>query len=253
MATRKKSIRQHQLLAIEKGIKSKAKSVLDRAYHSVQKAHLFVGQARTFHPLNEDGPHFPPEHTKVQQTVDGLVKEVRVAVADELNVMLRKDVTNTEAKADLVVDGETLLKDVPVTFLLSLEKSLVDMRTFISKLPVLDTADDWKNDVNSGLFKTEPTETLKTQKQPEVIRVFEPTEHQKGVHEVVQIDVPVGSWRTVKESGALPEPKKAALLERTEQLLRATQLAREEANSIDVVDEQQAGETLMRYLFGASA
>lgn len=252
MATRKKNIRQHQLLAIEKGVKSKAKSVLDRAYHTIQRAPLFVGLSRTFHPLNEEGPNFPPERTKVQQSVDDLVKDVRVAIADELNVTLRKDLTNTEAKADLIVDGEVVLKDAPVTFLLSLEKSLVDMRTFVSKLPVLESAEDWKHDVNSGLFKTEPTETLKTQKQPEVIRVFEPTEHQKGVHEVVQKDVPIGSWRTVKESGALPAPKKAALLERVEKLLRATQMAREEANSIDVVGEQQAGEAVMRFIFGAA-
>ena len=37
------------------------------------------------------------------------------------------------AKADLVVDGVTLAKDLPVTYLLFLEKQLTELKAFVSK------------------------------------------------------------------------------------------------------------------------
>ena len=50
-------------------------------------------------------------------------------------VLATQDFANCQAKANVVVDGQTILKEVPVTHLLFLEKQLVDLRTFIDGLP----------------------------------------------------------------------------------------------------------------------
>jgi len=51
-----------------------------------------------------------------------------------------------------------LLADVPVTYLLFLEKQLTDLRTFVDKLPVLDPSVVWLQDPSSGDWRSEPAE-----------------------------------------------------------------------------------------------
>jgi hypothetical protein len=44
------------------------------------------------------------------------------------------------AKADIKVGDAVIARDVPVTYLIWLEKQLVEMATVVGKLPVLDNA-----------------------------------------------------------------------------------------------------------------
>ncbi len=66
----------------------------------------------------------------------------------------------------MVVDGQTLVAQVPVTYLLFLEKQLVDMQTFIKKLPTLDASESWSFDASADCWATEPVQTVKTKKIP---------------------------------------------------------------------------------------
>ena len=58
----------------------------------------------------------------------------------------------------------------------------------------------------------------------------------------------VGTWRTIKFSGALPAKRINELLARVEKLQEAVKFAREEANGIEV-EEQKVGEKVLKYLF----
>jgi hypothetical protein len=138
---------------------------------------------------------------------------------------------------------------VPVAYLLFLEKQLVDLNTFVRKLPVLDASEAWTQDPSTDDWKTEPVRTLRTKKVPRNHVKAEATEKHPAQVEVYYEDVPVGYWTTVKFSGALPARRVNELLERIERLQQAVKFAREEANAAEVTD-QRAGDPVFGYLFG---
>ena len=77
----------------------------------------------------------------------------------------------------------------------------------------------------------------------------EATEKHPAQVEVYYEDVVIGYWRTIKFSGALPAKRVNEVVERVEKLQAAVKFAREEANGVEVV-EQETGEKVFRYLFG---
>jgi hypothetical protein len=164
------------------------------------------------------------------------------------DVTATKDWANCSAKADIVVDGRVLVEGAPAPFLLFLEKQLADLSTFVGKMVELDPASDWNVDPTSGLFKTEPSATQRTKKVQRPIVLYDATEHHPAQTQLITEDVVVGQWVTVKFSGALPAPRKKALLARIEKLAHAVKFAREQANASDVV-ERKVGNTVLDYLF----
>ncbi|HEY4384716.1 MAG TPA: hypothetical protein VGN34_09610, partial [Ktedonobacteraceae bacterium] len=151
-------------------------------------------------------------------------------------------------KADVVVDGTTLLSQVPATYLLFLEKQLVDLHTFIKKLPVLDASELWTFDPSADCWATEPIQTTKTKKIPRNHVKAEATEKHPAQVEVYYEDVVVGNWRTIKFSGALPSQRVNELLNRIEKLQEAVKFAREEANGLETT-EHKVGAKILGYLF----
>jgi hypothetical protein len=178
-----------------------------------------------------------------------ILKQVAETLTKLSDVTATKDWANCTAKADVLVDGTVLLKDVPATYLLFLEKQLTDLHTFVKKLPVLDSAETWEYDSTQDCYATEPTQTVKTKKIPRNHVKAEATEHHPAQVEVYYEDVVVGYWRTVKYSGALPAKRVNELLARVEKLQQAVKFAREEANNTEVEDVKIGGK-LFQYLFG---
>jgi hypothetical protein len=239
----------NQIIAVEKSVKSKSFSELTDAHHAVQKSALLAGISRTYQPKDEEGEQLPPESTKLQIRTESLLRQVGATLTRLLDITATKDVTNCAAKADVVVDGGVLLADVPVTYLLFLEKQLTDMHTFIKKLPVLDAADTWAFNEPADSYATEPVRTIRTKKVPRNHVKAEATEKHPAQVEVYYEDIAVGYWTTVKYSGALPAKRIADLLQRVETLQQAVKFAREEANSTDVID-RKVGDKVFGYLFG---
>jgi len=238
-----------QIIAVEKSAKAKAHEALTSAYQKVQKTALLTGIARTYQPNDEGGEQLPAESTKVQLSAATLIDEIKASLVDLLDVTATKDTSNCSAKADVVVGDVVVAKDVPVTYLIFLEKKLVDLHTFISKLPTLDPAEEWTFDPNVGCFVSKTTETVRT-KKVFVPLVLSPAtdKHPAQVKEGFE-DRPVGRWRTVKFSGALPAQRVAELLSRVERLQRAVKFAREECNSATAT-QVKVGEKVFDFLFG---
>ncbi|WP_443732109.1 DUF7873 family protein [Streptantibioticus silvisoli] len=69
-----------------------------------------------------------------------------------------KERANRAARADVTVEGRTILADVPVTWLLFLEKRLTDLRTFVKKPPVLDAAGSWSPDPSTDRTRADGCE-----------------------------------------------------------------------------------------------
>lgn len=165
------------------------------------------------------------------------------------DITATKDWTNCTARADVIVDGKTLLSQVPVAYLLFLEKQLVDIHTFVKKLPTLDPSESWTFDPSSDTYATEAVQTAKTKKIPRNHVKAEATDKHPAQVEVYYEDVVVGYWRTQKFSGALPAQRLNDLLSRVETLQQAVKYAREEANNV-AADDQKVGERVFSYLFG---
>ena len=238
----------NQIIAVEKSIKSKSHSELTEAHQQLQKPALLQGISRTYRPKDEEGERLPAESTRVQLRAEEVLKKTASVLTELFDVTATKDYANCEAVADVVLDGNVLLPMVPVTYLLFLEKQLVDLHTFVKKLPVLDPSESWLEDGAQNCFATEAVETVRTKKVPRNHVKAEATEKHPAQVEVYHEDVAVGYWRTVKFSGALPARRVAELLERVEKLQRAVKFAREEANNTEV-QQKKVGEVVFGYLF----
>ena len=238
----------NQIIAVEKGVKSQSFSELSDAHHALQKPTLLSGLSRTYRPKDEEGETFPSESTRVQAKAEDIIRQTTQVMTKLFDITASKDWANCKAKADVVVDGVKLLSDVPATYLLFLEKQLVDLHTFVKKLPVLDASETWSFDSSADCFATEPIQTVKTKKVPRNHVKAEATEKHPAQVEVYYEDITIGYWRTVKFSGAMPNKRVNELLEKVEKLQQAVKFAREEANALEVED-QKVGEKVFRFLF----
>lgn len=238
----------NQVIAIEKGAKNRLYAAITELHKNAQKSDLYYGFNKSYEPKEEGGEQFPPEQKKVLMRSDDVLSETKKLFTEFLDITATKDFANVTAKADVIIGGNTLIKDVPVPYLLFLEKQLTDLRTFVDKMPVLDESDDWRKDDATGLFKTEPTKTHRTSKVQEAIVLYDATEKHPAQTQLITKDVIVGYWNQTKQSGAITRGDKRKLLERIESVLSAVKSAREEANSVEA-PEKKVGEDILGYIF----
>lgn len=238
----------NQILAVEKGARSVTEVAKTTAYHAVQKRDLFSGATKTYEPRNDDGERLPPEGTLIVETVPNLVQNFSVALERLFDVTAVKSWANTRAKADVVVEGVTLLEGAPVDYLLFLEKQLQDVVTFLGKLPTLDPSVEWHWDSSAGVYRSTPVETIRSKKEPRAFVKAPATEKHPAQVEVFNEDVPQGTWTLVRFSSTVPVTQVAEWTTRARVLQAAVQMAREEANLLDVEDKRVA-RPLLDYVF----
>jgi hypothetical protein len=246
-----------QIIAVEPRVKSGAYSLVTKLHHDTQRVQQggpFFGLTRTYTPLvapENGGELLPGESTRVQLTINRILARIAEASTKLFDLVATKDYANCQAKGTITVDGTVLLADVPVTYLLFLEKQLKDLRTIIAKLPTLDLAETWHYDHARGCWATEPVKTARTKKTPQNHVLAAATDkHPAQVH-MFTVDEIVGYWELVKFSGALSADRAAVLLRRVEALQEAVAFAREQANTMEVTD-QKVGGAVFDYLFAAS-
>jgi len=241
----------NQILAIEKTVKATSNRNLTDLHKKSQVGTLYEGRERTYQPTTEDGEQFPAESQKLQLKGRNVLKEVQTALAELFDITLTKDKANLKATADIIVDGNTIATGVPVTYLLFLEKQLIDLHTFIVKLPTLDPAETWTWDAGTSSYRTSPTKAAKTKKTIKPVVMYEATkEHPAQVKEVSE-DVVSGYWTSIRYSAALAADRKEELLDRVAKLQNAVKFAREEANGIEAKREAISG-SLFNYVFAES-
>lgn len=239
----------NQIIAIEKGTKSRTHSVMSDLYKIAQKPDLFNGLAKVYDSAEEGGETLPPDNKRVQFSVKSLIEQVSHSLSDLMNVTARKDWANCVAKGTVTINDKVILADVPVSHLLFLEKQLTDLRTFVGTLPTLDIAEDWTLDPNSGLFKTETTKTHRTKKVQRPLVLYPATPEHPAQTQIVTEDVLAGYWNTTKQSGAMRVPDKQTYLDRIDSLIKAIKEAREAANMADEVTTPNVGDAIFSYVF----
>jgi hypothetical protein len=163
------------------------------------------------------------------------------------DLTLVKDSANQNTRADVEVDGQVILKDVPATYLLWLEKQLTDLHTAIIKVPVLPQEATWTFDVAQNCYKTDVVKTSRSKKTLKVLMKAPATPQHPAQTETYNEDVVVGYWATTKFSGAIPRTVAQALRARIEKLQAAVLFAREKANMV-TVSKAEAGAAVFNYL-----
>lgn len=241
----------NQIIAVEKGLKSRTTDAVTKVYHDLQKPALFAGLSRKYTPVNEEGEQLPPESTLVQQYVENELRRAGTHLAKLFDVVATKEKGNRHASADVVVDGETLVADAPVPLLLFLEKQLANLRTVVSKVPILDPSESWSPNEGSYGFRTEPVLSIRTRKVPKTLVKAPATDKHPAQVEVYMQDEPAGRWATTRFSGAVHTVRRDDLVARIDALADALKKAREKANGTEVVQEN-IGASIFEYLLASS-
>jgi hypothetical protein len=240
--------RLNQIIALAKDAKGQGETSLTKGYHELQKTQLLSGLSRVYAPVDEEGDKLPPESTRVQIRTDEVIKTVTTRLTRMFDVVATQENANTNARASVIVDGDTLLPDVPVVVLIFLEKQLDNLMTFIRKLPTLDPSEEWVFSESVNAYATIPAQTTRTKKVPRNHVRAPATDKHPAQVDMWYEDVLAGTWTIVKFSGALPASRVAELVGRVERLQQAVTMAREEANSIEVTDVH-IGRQFFEYLF----
>lgn len=240
----------HQLLAVRDGARGTTERAITKAYHTIQRGEPLSGIQRTHDRRFEDDAELPGEYKHVQVIATDIVRGFSAAVARLFDVTAAVDYTNRNATADIVVDGEVLVRAAPAPFLIFVEKKLIDVRTFVDKLPVLDPSIEWSEPLAAGQpWRSREIKTTSTKKVLRNHVKAEATERHAAQVELYHEDVVSGWWTTVKLSGALPAATIAAMRERVEKLIEAVKVARGEAN-MQAVEDPKPGAALLAYVFG---
>lgn len=244
----------NQIIAVRASVKNDVAQKITRFYHLLQRNELLSGLARTYNPVNDEDYRFPDETTQVQVKAATMLREASDHLVRLFDVTAAMDWTNQHARADIVLFGGdnpvVLVPDVPVSYLMFLEKQLVDLETLIRKLPTLSPTETWTFDPGTDTYKSNPIGTTKTQKVRKSHVLYPATDRHPAQVESYTEDQPIGTWTTVKLSGALPAERVNQLLERVTTLSQAVKFAREQANLVDIVDAKP-GRRIFEYLFAA--
>lgn len=237
----------NQIIAIEKTTKNRVQDAFTGIYQKAGQADLFDGLSRQYEAIDEAGEKLPAESKKVQAVATESLREALRVLTELYDITATKDFSNQVAKADVIVDGKTIAFQAPVSFLLFLEKQLVDLRTFVLALPTLDPAEDWKFDANTNIYRTEPKSTHRSKKVQKAIVLYDATDKHPAQTQLITEDVLAGFWKLTKLSGAMPVPTKKSIVSRIEKLQVAIKIAREEANATQAI-EQSVGNAIAAFV-----
>jgi len=241
-----------QIVAVQKDVTRKFEDVSAGAYKIAPKAAMFNGFTKTYETREEGGDSLPREALNVQVTVPGLIESLRGPMVRMVDVLATKDMTNRTSSAVLTdEDGNELFegRPVPGVTLLMLEKYLLEMRAFVSALPVLDPATRWDLDANTGLYIAPETQTTRSRKVTQALVLYPHTDKHPAQVKEISVDIIAGDWTQRKFSGAIPLVERTKLVDRIESLLRSVKQALTKANEEPIVDNK-IGAEFFEMIFG---
>ena len=249
-----KSLLLNQVIALVTSKKPQFQKYLSNAKNSFRSDSV-NGMIRVYTPFNDEDRNVPPNDSKgIAADARSIVREFEEEFANIVNLIATNDVGNQSAVADvcgLNDAGEevVVLKDVPVTHLLYLEKALADLRAFVEAAPTLNPMQNWTYDDNRDCYVTEPARSVRTTKQKTRFVKAEATEHHPAQVEIFDEDVPVGTWATTYISTAFDGATKKNFLKRIDSLVDGVKKARERANSLQV-EQSRFGNQIVDFVFG---
>lgn len=244
----------HELLAVDTNLETQAnktRSDLVATFHN--KRHLFEQKLVTFTSFTEGGQAVAEAQSDIQTSVTKEIKWISSILAKALDGSHQIDIGNTMAKADVVTeDGDTILKDVPATSLLQLEKRIKEVQELAIAIPTLDPAKGFQPDSTRepGVFQARAVTKKRTKKLQEPLVLIQPTKEHPAQVQLVSKDVEVGVVQEQEWSSLITPATKSEVIERCDILLRAIKRARAKANEVELdVAGHKIGKKLLDYVF----
>jgi hypothetical protein len=229
----------HELLAVETSLEQQAVKIMEETIKGFTRDHhLYKGQCRVVMPYDENQEQFTDQLQEVTTTVDNRLNYTKDFVTRHYDAAFQKELTNQEAKADLIVNGTILAENVPVTFLLGLEKKLKRLRTVYSSIPTRAPGIAWVQDPEKedGIFKTkEPIISFQEKKIPKGIVMYEATKEHPAQVQIVNETVQTAKYEKTEWTSMISSAKKSKLLGNIDTLLKAVSKARARANKQEVI------------------
>ena len=246
-----------QVIAAEAAARALANKDLGALDKTAQKQELFNGFSETYAPFSETAQEaetgtkrLPPRGNDVQLVAHAMLENFLSTMIPAVDLALAKDGANCNARATVVVDGEDLLRDVPATHLLHMEKVLADLATFIGHLPVQDPREAWTAQPD-GTRATDETFTVRDEVKKVPLLLHPGNDKHPPQVTIIEETTPVGRWTKVKRTGALAPEQKRELVQRVNALRAAFRDALHEANRLAVPEERVSeGAAIMRYILG---
>jgi hypothetical protein len=240
----------HELLAVEPDLKKKAELMLEEAKVTFEKrTEHFTELRKTYKPDLESGLEQPEDVKAMVETVQGKLAYLSESQSEFLDAVFQKELTNTKAKADIILDdGSLLASKVPATVLLGLENRLRLLREVFIMIPTLPPGEDWKHDPDTGYYsviekKVRTKKVIKnhvataaTDKHPAQVQIYNEDERE-------------GLAVTIKTTSVFSPGDKSKLLTRLDLLQKAVKQARQRANNEEVC-HGKIGKTIFNYLYG---
>jgi len=245
----------HELLAVESSLEKATRKLREESIQTFGKENLFKGAIKRLIMFkDEDKNSETEEHIELVTTIDENLDYLVKPMAKYWNTVLSKELTNQQAKADIVLDDGTILaKDLPATFLLGLETKLGELRKVYESIHTLAPGFAWVKDEleRHGVFKNNhDTVAFKTKKDLEFIVAYDATENHPAQIEKVENTINIGKYVTTVWSGLITPLDKAERLTRIDALLQAVKKARMRANNINIVKRDKMAEALFKYING---
>jgi hypothetical protein len=247
----------HELLAVDSNMKKQAESTRADLMNTFdKKKNHFTERIVTFEPIGDGAP--PPsteEQLDLQTTVAKELAWISDHLARSIDVSYQVAEANTSARADVVLEtGEILLKSMPATSLLELEKRAAEVREFVGAIPTLDPAKGFQPDASRGanIYVARDSVRVRTAKIQEPLTLAPATDKHPAQVQLVSKDVPTGNVKTREWSGMLTTAQKGDMIDRVEALARAIKKARARANEAEIDPASyKIGKTLLSYVFDA--
>lgn len=241
----------HEILAVDADLDSAARTILDERVNTfTKKVDHFLSSVRKLTMIDESREKENlTEIKEMVTTVDKQLKYMRGHVVRFYDNVAKKEATNQTAKADLVVGGKTLAKDLPATLLLGLETRLKYLRNVYLSIPTLQPGIVWEKDPsedNVYLAKHDDVR-LRTEKQPKSQIIAPATEQHPAQTQTWTADVAIGTITISHKSGMLTPAEKSVLIGRIDELMRGVKQARQRANKAEVV-KLKIGDVLFDYI-----
>lgn len=245
----------HELLAVEDSLAVTFKKVAEEAKDTfVKKDNLFQGRSiRQESKLDQKDikyVEFPDttENIPVAETVVGKLQYVAEHASKYFDAVAQKDASNRNATGSVVIEGKTILTDIPAVTLLFLENKLKLIREVIESAKNLDPAKIWASSPTQHVFMApETSKPVKDSIEEYIITAPATDKHAAQTAKVVRQPI-VAVKHSTEFSGLISSHEKSLLLGRVDTLITAIKQARQRANTAETVDVKVAKQ-LFNFIF----
>lgn len=237
----------HVVVALERNARTNSLGKLTSIYHDIQRTDVFTGRHRIYTPFAESQSDKDEllENKLPALTALEVLAKVRGLLEKPWDLGATRDASNMTATAPIVVGGETLVPDVPVVTLLTLEQELTKLRTALQPLPVLSATEEWQP---RERYQIAVSKKLRNRKVMKSLVLVEATKEHPAQAQPYSEDEPCGTITTTEFSGAIDRAEKERLMDRINTLIEAVKAARAVANQTPV-KELKLADKLLSYVF----